>query len=75
MPWTPQDADKHTGLANTASRKKLWASTANEILDTTGDEGKAIRIANSAVKNDLDKSVRRKVHRRDARKQDLFRLI
>ncbi len=53
MPWTDADAERHTKNAKTAQQKKIWATVANEVLKKSGDEGKAIRIANSAVNKDL----------------------
>lgn len=50
MPWTMESAGRHTRKATTAATKKQWADTANAVLAKTGDEGKAIRIANAAVK-------------------------
>ncbi len=50
MPWGPGDAKSKTKKANTPKRKRQWAATADAVLAKTGDEGKAIRIANAAVK-------------------------
>lgn len=50
MPWTAADAYKHTKKADTKLEGKQWASIANSVLKDSGDEGKAIRIANAAVK-------------------------
>lgn len=50
MPWTPSDATSHTKKANTKVKKKRWATVANRVLSLTGDEGRAIRIANASVK-------------------------
>ena len=47
MPWTNNDAEKHTHKATTPALKELWAKVANESLDRTGDEGRAIREANA----------------------------
>jgi len=48
MPWTSSDVDRHKkGLSSKGKQK--WAKIANAILSATGDEGKAIRIANSKV--------------------------
>lgn len=48
MPWSAGDAKKHKkGLSKTEAKK--WAEIANSILKETGDEAKAIRIANSRV--------------------------
>jgi hypothetical protein len=49
MPWTPNDAERHTHKAATAELQELWAKVANESLERTGDEGRAIREANSVV--------------------------
>ena len=50
MPWTGKTfREKHNkGLSQSQARKA--ASIANAILRETGDEGKAIRIANAQVK-------------------------
>jgi hypothetical protein len=47
--WTMQSGLKHTKKANTPAKKKQWASTANAVLEKTGDEGMAVRVANAAV--------------------------
>jgi hypothetical protein len=49
MPWTPNDAERHTHKATTSTLKELWAKVANESLERTGDEGRAIREANAVV--------------------------
>jgi hypothetical protein len=49
MPWTSNDAEKHTHKASTSALKDLWAKVANESLEKTGDEGRAIREANAVV--------------------------
>lgn len=49
MPWTPDEAEKHTHKATTPVLRNLWAKVANECLDHTGDEGRAIREANAVV--------------------------
>lgn len=54
MPWTAKDAPRHNkGLSS--SQKKKWAGIATGILKDTGDEGKAIRVANAAMKRRLKK--------------------
>jgi len=45
MSWTPDDAERHTRKATTEELKQLWAKVANESLERTGDEGRAIREA------------------------------
>lgn len=49
MPWSPKDAPKKTKKANTPEEKKKWAKTANSVLAQSGDESKAIKIANAAI--------------------------
>jgi len=49
MPWTSTDAERHTRKANTTELKELWAKIANESLERTSDEGRAIREANAVV--------------------------
>jgi hypothetical protein len=50
MPWKPGAAAGKTKKAKSPAAKKQWASTANAVLKKSGDEGKAVRIANAAVK-------------------------
>jgi hypothetical protein len=49
MPWTLDDAERHTHKATTLALKELWAKIANETLERTGDEGRAIREANGVI--------------------------
>ena len=56
MPWTPGDGpSSHTKKANTPAKRKQWSKIANKVREEGGDtkeaEGKAVRIANAAVKN------------------------
>ncbi len=54
MPWSPEEASKHKkGLGKKGS--KQWSSIANSVLQRTGDEGQAIRIASGALKRRLRK--------------------
>lgn len=50
MPWKPADAKRHTKKASTPKKKRAFAQVANKVLAESGDEGKAMRIANAAVK-------------------------
>lgn len=50
MPWTPKSATKHTHKASSPKAKRQWSKVANKVLAQSGDEGKAVRIANAAVK-------------------------
>jgi hypothetical protein len=49
VPWFPDDGERHTHKATTRALKELWAKVANECLERTGDEGRAIREANAVV--------------------------
>jgi hypothetical protein len=49
MPWTLNDAERHTHKATTTELKELWAKVANESLERSGDEGRAFREANTVV--------------------------
>jgi len=49
MPWIPADAERHTHKATTQELKELWAKVANQTLERTGNEGRAIREANAVV--------------------------
>ena len=50
MPWTANSFKKRHNTRLTPSKARKAAEIANAILEETGDEGKAIRIANSKVK-------------------------
>jgi hypothetical protein len=48
MPWTSNDAERHTHQGTTRVLKVLWAKVANECLERTGDapvEGRHFRAA------------------------------
>jgi uncharacterized protein YdaT len=49
MPWTKDTFKKHNKKAVGAKGTKA-AAIATSVLKRTGDEGKAIRIANAAIK-------------------------
>ena len=49
MPWLPEDAYRHDHKADTPHLQRLWAEVADSVLVDTGDEGRAVRIANAAV--------------------------
>jgi hypothetical protein len=49
MPWIPEDAASHTQKTTTIELQELWAQVANERLESTGNEGRAIREANAVV--------------------------
>lgn len=55
MPWKAADAKRFKkGLSSDQAKK--WAAVANRVLKDTGDEGKAVRVANSQVKKKKGKS-------------------
>jgi hypothetical protein len=56
MPWTPRDAISHTKKATTETAKRHWAEIANQVLEKTGDEGRAIREANAVIARTARKS-------------------
>jgi hypothetical protein len=56
MPWTPDEAERHTHKATTPILKELWAKVANEALERTGNEGRAIREANAVVARQAEAS-------------------
>jgi hypothetical protein len=58
MPWTPDDAERHTHKATSPALKELWAQIANECLEQTGNEGRAIREANAVVARQADEPER-----------------
>jgi uncharacterized protein (UPF0147 family) len=66
MPWTPDDGPKrHTRKANTPKKRRRWADVANNVLERTGDEGRAVRAANAVVARhefsaDQERSMRHK---------------
>ena len=56
MPWTANDAERHTHKATTWTLKELWAKVANECLERTGNEGRAIREANAVIARQAEAS-------------------
>jgi hypothetical protein len=56
VPWTPNEAERHTHKATTPDLKELWAKVANERLESTGDEGLAIREANAVVARQAERT-------------------
>jgi hypothetical protein len=56
MPWSSNDAERHTHKATTAELKELWAKVANESLERSGNEGRAIRTLWSPGRHNLASS-------------------
>ena len=54
MPWTADDAQRHTHKATTLSLQELWAKVANDALERLGDEGRAIREANAVIARQVE---------------------
>lgn len=50
MPWKSSSARSHTKKASTPKRKRMWAHVANSVLKRTGNDARAVRSANAAVK-------------------------
>jgi hypothetical protein len=51
MPWTEKSGPaRHTKKATTPNLKRQWKDVANSVLAKTGDDGKAVRIANGVIK-------------------------
>jgi len=49
MPWSAKDAPRFTKKARSPKAKRQFSHVANAVLAQTGDEGRAIRAANSVV--------------------------
>jgi hypothetical protein len=54
MPWTSDDAERHTHKAATPALQELWARVANDALERTGDEARAIREPNAVVARQVE---------------------
>lgn len=54
MPWASEDAQRHTKKADTLDLQRLWRDVANQVLEATGDEGRAVREANAVVARTRD---------------------
>jgi len=55
MPWTSQDAKRHTHLANSPRLQRMWSDVANNALKTHGNDAWAIREANAVVHREHSK--------------------
>lgn len=50
-PWKPANVSRHNAACAKKDKcRRKWAKIANAVLKATGDEGKAVRIANWQVK-------------------------
>jgi len=50
MPWKPSDAAGKTKKADTTKEKDVWSRVANKNLKKTGNEARAIKIANAVIR-------------------------
>ncbi len=57
MPWRPEEAPRHTKIADTPVLCAMWSEVANKVLAETGDEGRAIRAANAVVARNRAKPI------------------
>lgn len=55
MPWSSSDASRHSKKAS----PKKWATIANAVLKETGDDVKAIKIANAKAKRTPSKGTKK----------------
>jgi hypothetical protein len=60
MPWASRDVSKHNKSVKSPKRKRQWSSVANSILEKTGDDARAIRGANSAVRKAQSKRTKKR---------------
>ena len=61
MPWGPEDAERHTGKADTPKLRALWADVANNALARGSDDASAIRQANAVVEREKNKRESRRI--------------
>ena len=59
MPWNSKDVSGKTKAAKSPKAKRQWVDVANSVLKKTGDEGRAIREANSVAKRSASKAKKR----------------
>lgn len=55
MPWTANDAKRHTHLASSPRLQRMWSDVANSALKRTGDDATAIREANGVIRRHATK--------------------
>jgi hypothetical protein len=54
MPWRPEDAERHTHLADTPKKQRQWAHISNGVLKAGGTDKRAIMEANGVLKRETD---------------------
>ncbi len=60
MPWSADDAKRHTKKARSPAARRQWAAVANAALKRGLPEGEAVREANSVLKHRSLAAARRK---------------
>jgi len=55
MPWTPSSAKRFSKRASRPALALKWARIANAVRVRTGNDARAIRIANAEIKKDRKK--------------------
>ncbi len=55
MSWTPEDAERHTRLADTPKKQEQWADVANSALDRGLSERSAIEEADAVVRRTTER--------------------
>ena len=50
MPWLANDAAGHDKKADTSKKKDVWTRVANKTLKKTGNDARAIRVANAVIR-------------------------
>jgi hypothetical protein len=57
MPWGPADAGRFTKKARGHPKAaRAFSHAANSVLESTGDEGRAVRAGNAAAAHSVEKS-------------------
>lgn len=63
MPWTPGSFKSKHNKSLSPAQSAHAAKVANAILKQSGDEGKAIRIANASARGNMRNAAARKLQR------------
>ncbi len=50
MPWKPSQAHAHNKGINDPATARRWSKIANSMLQKSGDDAKALRVANGVIK-------------------------
>ena len=49
MPWTPEDATKHTKKADSPKEQRQWAAVADSVRAKGASDASAIKQANAVI--------------------------